>query len=198
MNYDYNKGMSEPFLYRILRPIGIIVMFGFYNLKIENKEVIPKQGSVVIAGNHKDYFDPLCVDAATRRTVYALCFETYYYAHEWFFKNVGSIPVKEKHGKEALVAAIDHLNQGCIINISPEGQMNKSDELLLPFKKGMAIMAKETNSKIIPYSITGDYKFRSRNLKICFGEPIDVSGMEVEEITALVYKKVEELLLKNR
>ena len=34
-------------------------------------------------------------------------------------------------------------------------------------------MAKKTSSPIVPFVITGDYKFRSKNLKVLIGEPID-------------------------
>jgi 1-acyl-sn-glycerol-3-phosphate acyltransferase len=59
-------------------------------------------------------------------------------------------------------------------------------------------MAKRTNSKIIPYSITGDYKFRSKNLKIFFGEPLDISKLSIEEANKLLYKKIKKLILENR
>ena len=68
----------------------------------------------------------------------------------------------------------------------------------MPFKFGAVVMAKRTNSKIIPYSITGDYKFRSKNLKIVFGKPLDISKLSVEEANALLYKKVKKLIMDNR
>ena len=59
-------------------------------------------------------------------------------------------------------------------------------------------MAKRTSSKIVPYSITGNYKFRSKNLKIVFGEPIDVKKMNVEDANKLLYKTIKKLILDNR
>lgn len=59
-------------------------------------------------------------------------------------------------------------------------------------------MSKRTDCKIIPYAITGDYKFRSKNLKITFGEPLDTSNLTVDEANKLLYKKVKELLLNSR
>ena len=39
-------------------------------------------------------------------------------------------------------------------------------------------MAQETGSPIIPFAITGDFKFRSKNLKLMFGNPIYVTKKE--------------------
>ena len=95
-------------------------------------------------------------------------------------------------------SAIEYLKDGHLINLSPEAKRNYTKEILLPFKFGAVVMAKRTNSKIIPYSITGDYKFRSKNLKIVFGKPLDISKLSVEDANALLYKKVKKLIMDNR
>ena len=45
------------------------------------------------------------------------------------------------------------------------------DHILLPFKYGAVSMANKTDSYIVPYAITGKYKFRSKDLTIRIGEP---------------------------
>ena len=118
----------------------------------------------------------------------------------WIFQAVGTIPVdlNAKHNKQALESAIEYLNKGALINVSPEAKRNYTNEILLPFKVGAVVMAQRTNCNIIPYSITGDYKFRSKNLKITFGKPLDVGELTVEEANELLYEKVKELLLDSR
>lgn len=193
-----NKG---AFLYRILQPILTLIFKIYYNPTIINKEYIPKAGSCVIAGNHKHALDPILVDVCTKRVVHTLAKKD---LHDgkfgWFFKAIGTIPVDlhTNHNHDALESAISYLNDGCLINISPEAKRNYTKEILLPFKFGAVVMAKRTNSKIVPYSITGDYKFRSNNLKIVFGKPLDLSKLSVEEANELLYKKVKKLLIDNR
>lgn len=46
------------------------------------------------------------------------------------------------------------------------------DHILLPLKFGAVSMAKKTSSPIVPFVITGDYKFRSKNLIVTIGKPI--------------------------
>lgn len=192
---------KNPFLYRLFRPIISIVFKGFYNPKIENKELIPKEGAVILAGNHKNALDPILVDCSTKRTVHTLAKkELHDGTFGWFFKGVGTILVdrEKSNNKDALNEAVTFLKEGCIINLSPEGKRNRTKEILLPFKYGAVVMAKRTGTKIIPYSIVGDYKFRSKNLKITFDEPLDVSQLEIEEANEELYNKVRKLVIKNR
>ena len=50
-------------------------------------------------------------------------------------------------------------------------------------------MAKKTNAYIVPFGLTGDYKFRSKNLTIRFGKPYKITEeLEVEN------KKLEEIV----
>ena len=117
----------------------------------------------------------------------------------WLFKSIGSIPVdtKAKHNGGALNAAIDYLNKGYAINVSPEGKRNFTEEILLPFKPGAVVMAKRTGCKLIPYAVTGDYKFRSRTLKITYGEPLDIKDLSVEEANQLLYDTVKKMMIEN-
>ena len=89
------------------------------------------------------------------------------------------------------------LKEGNLINLSPEAKRNYTKELLLPFKYGAVSMAKKTNSVIIPYSITGDYKLFSKNLKIVFGKPIDVSKLDIEKANEKLFNSIKKLLKEN-
>ena len=87
------------------------------------------------------------------------------------------------------------MNAGKPIGIFPEGTRNRTDKLLLPFKRGAVTLAKETNTKIIPFAIKGRY-LPFHGLKIEYGEPIDISNMETKEANELLENKVRELLEK--
>lgn len=188
-------------IYKILRPIFIVIFKLYYNPTIINKEYIPKDGSAVIAGNHKHALDPILVDICTKRVVHTLAKKDLHNGKfGWLFRAVGTIPVDlhAKHNKQALTSAVEYLSKGALINVSPEAKRNYTNEILLPFKVGAVVMAQRTNCNIIPYSIIGDYKFRSKNLKITFGKPLDVSKLTVEKANELLYEKVKELLLDSR
>ena len=193
--------MSKEVLYIIFRPIFTFIFKLYYNPTIINKEYIPKEGAAIIAGNHKHALDPILVDVCTKRVIHTLAKKDLHDGKGgWFFRAIGTIPVdlKAKHNKEALITAIEYLNKDSLINVSPEAKRNYTQEILLPFKVGAVVMAQRTNSKIVPYSITGDYKFRSKNLKITFGQPIDVSKLTVEEANELLFNTVKKLLIESR
>lgn len=191
--------MKKALLYRILRPFFTVLFKIYFHPTLIHKEYIPGEGAVVIAGNHKHALDPILVDVCTKRVIHTLAKKD---LHDgifgWFFRAIGSIPVDLRAAKNprALQTAIEYLKEGKAINVSPEAKRNYTREILLPFKFGAVIMAQRTNCPIVPYSITGDYKFRSRNLTITFGEPLDVSGMTAEEANELLYNTVKELLLR--
>lgn len=90
------------------------------------------------------------------------------------------------------------LKEDKIIALFPEGTRNKTEELLLPFKYGAVRLAKETNSKIIPFAIRDRYILFKRSVKIEFGEPIDVTGMEVKAANEYLKNAVKELLKKGK
>ena len=48
------------------------------------------------------------------------------------------------------------------------------DSLLLPLKYGAVSMAQKTGATIVPYAITGNYRFSKNKLKISFLKPINV------------------------
>lgn len=113
----------------------------------------------------------------------------------WFFKATGCISVDRSiHDSNAKNKALEVLKNGGAIGLFPEGTRNKTKAKLLPFKYGAVSMAKKTNATIIPFGIVGDYKFRSKNLKIKFGKPFKVGEMSLEEANAKLEKIVLELI----
>lgn len=91
--------------------------------------------------------------------------------------------------------AVRVLREGELINLSPEGTRNRTQELLLSFKYGAVILAMKTKAPIIPYAITGDYRLFSGNLKIMYGEPFEVSGMKLYEANKELYQRIMDLMI---
>ena len=58
-------------------------------------------------------------------------------------------------------------------------------------------MAQKTNATIIPFGITGDYKFRSKNLTIRYGKPFKVGNMDLAEANEKLYNEVKSLMEAN-
>ena len=192
--------MKKNYLYSILRPFLSTLFKIWYHPTIIGKENIPKDGRLVIAGNHIHIFDPILVGASTKRRIYSLAKkELFESGFGFFFRAVGCIPIDRKiKNEEAKQMAIECLNDENVLYIAPEGTRNKTDKLLLDFKYGAVSIAKKTNTKIVPYGITGDYKFRSKNLKIVFDKPLELNNLSVQESNDLLYENVKKLIIENK
>lgn len=189
--------MKKTLLYRAGKFFLSPIFKFYYNPTIIGKENILTKGSIIIAGNHKHLYDQCLTIIATKRGINYLAKKEYFENKKiaWFFKKTGCIPVdRTKKDTNATNKALWVLKNNGAIGIFPEGTRNKTEKKLLPFKFGAVSLAQKTNAYIIPFAITGDYKFRSKNLTIRFGSPLKVNIMSLEEANNYLYSKIKELL----
>lgn len=172
----------------------------WYNHKVIGANNIPETGSVIICANHKHIMDQCAIIISTKRMVHYMAKKEYFDGKfAWFFKMAGCIPVNRSiKDTNAKNEAINILKQGQVIGLFPEGTRNKTKEFLLPFKYGAVSMALKTDSYIVPVGITGEYKFRSKNLIVEFGKPFKVKNNDLEGANKKLTREVEKLILKNR
>ena len=171
----------------------------WYNPKIIGKENIPKKGKIIVCGNHIHLMDQCAPIISTRRMIHYLAKKEYFEGHfAWFFKMSGCIPVNRQiKDDNAKNQAIELLNQGYAVGLFPEGTRNRTKEKLLPFKYGAVSLAIKTDSYIVPFGISGTYKFRSKDLIIRIGKPFKVNNMTYEEANKQLIKKISSLI-KNK
>ena len=55
--------------FRIFRSILMPIFKLYYNPKIENAEVVPTDGPIIVCGHHKHLYDQCLPIAATKRTI---------------------------------------------------------------------------------------------------------------------------------
>lgn len=172
----------------------------YYNPKVYNKEYLDVKGPIIIAGNHKHIYDQCLTIISTKRVIRYMAKKEYFDNKKtrWFFKLVKAIPVdRSKKDENAVSSALEVLNAGGAIGIFPEGTRNKTSKFLLPFKYGAVSLAKKTNATIIPFGLTGDYKFRSKNLTVTFGKPFKVTDISLEEANDKLYNEIKKLMEEN-
>lgn len=172
---------NDVFFMKILRPIITLLFKTLYTPKIIGPENIPLNEGVVLAGNHTSYFDCLLLISSVKRNIHFLAKDELWKGpKKIIFANLGLVPVnrRKKDGK-SLILAKKYLENNKVIGIFPEGTIGRNGPL--PFKIGAVKMAYDTNSKIVPFSITGKYRLFSRNLKIVFHKPINVIDSDLEK-----------------
>ena len=182
--------------YKFLRFIlGWFFRF-WYNPKVYGKENIPKTGSILIAANHKHVMDQCSIIISTKRVIHYMAKKEYFEGKTaWFFKMAGCIRVDRSiHDETAKSQALEVLENGGAIGLFPEGTRNKTDQFLLPFKFGAVSMAQKTDSYLVPVGISGDYKFRSKNLRLYIGKPFKVNNMSLEKANDKLAKEIGKLM----
>ena len=196
------KGNSKlpEFGYKIFKPILGFIFKVYFNPRIIGKENIPMEGPIIVAANHKHLMDQCGPILSTKRILHYLAKKEYFDKKRtaWFFKLSGCIPVDRTiHDENAKTEALNVLRDGKAIGIFPEGTRNRTKDFLLPFKFGCVSMAKKTDAYIVPIGISGEYKFRSKNLVYLIGKPFKVGDMDLEEANNKLTKEISELINKG-
>ena len=187
----------KSIFYVIIKCILTPLFFLIFRPKVIGKNNIPKNGSVVLAGNHTNNLDSVMLIAVVSRQVHFLAkIELFNGIFGVIVRGLGCIPVNRKiHDKDALKSAKEVLKNNRVIGIFPEGTINRTDDIIMPFKIGAVKMAKDTNSKIVPFVITGKYNFIGKGIKIEFLEAIEVKNtldLENDKLMKIISKKLEE------
>lgn len=187
----------KSIFYVIIKCILTPLFFLIFRPKVVGKNNIPKNGSVVLAGNHTNNLDSVMLIAVVSRQVHFLAkIELFKGIFGVIVRGLGCIPVNRKiHDKDALKSAKDVLSEGSVIGIFPEGTINRTNDIIMPFKIGAVKMAKDTNSKIVPFVITGKYNIIGKGVKIEFLEAIevrDVLDKENDKLMKIISKELEE------
>ena len=190
----------EPLLYKIVRPLIKLYVDILYNPKIIGKENIPKDKRVILAGNHTNNFDSILLISSTKRCIHFLAKDSLYKGFKKIiFKNMGIIPVNRKiHDKNAILKGTEILKNNGVIGIFPEGTINRTEDIIMPFKYGAVSMASKTDSLIVPFTITGDYKLFKNNLTLKFEEPYKINSEDLTKENEKLMKIVSASLKKSR
>lgn len=187
-------------LYKIVRTLGYPIFLLLYRPEFEGRNNIPKSGSVILAGNHTNNLDAAIMLAGPKRVVHMLAKKELFKSKisNAFFRSMGCIPVDRKiHDENAKSEAIEVLKNNEVIGIFPEGTVNRTNDIILPFKYGAVSFAKKTGAYIVPFAITGKYKLFRRSIKITYGKPYKVTDdLEIENKKLM--NIITKMLIKER
>lgn len=192
--------VKESLLYKIVRPIIKVLFMSLYTPKIEGKENIPKSGRIILAGNHTNNFDCLLLMSSTKRCIHFLAKDELWKGpKKIIFSNMGLIPVNRRQkDHKSLESAENYLKHEKLIGIFPEGTTEKEKNVLLPFKIGAVKIAYDTDTKIIPFAITGTYKLFSKNLKITFGNSVTIKDQDLTKENEKLKNTIESLMIGDK
>lgn len=189
--------IKDTTFYKVVRPLVEVFVRVLYRPTVIGLENIPKEGRILIAGNHTKWLDPVMLVGIVRRPVHFLAKEELFHGKTKFIaEGMGCVPVNRKiHDHNALQGAIDFLNKDLCVGIFPEGTINRTDDVIMPFKMGAVKACSETNTKLVPFIITGEYKLFKKSVKLEFLSPIEIGKdleKENEKFMNIVSKKLIE------
>ena len=168
---------QDKLFYKIVKPLLNFLVFILFHPKVIGRENIPKDGGVVLAGNHTKWLDPvtLCAIVKKRQVHFLAKKELFHGVVGFITREMGSIPVDRKiHDKGALNHAITALKDGLCIGIFPEGTINRTDDIIMPFKIGAVKMSHDAKATLVPFVITGKYHILGKRVRIEFFKPISI------------------------
>lgn len=183
--------------YKIVRAILNFFFFTLFGLHVEGRGNVPQTGAIIVAPNHKSYWDPPVIGVAFNTRI------IHYMAKEELFKNplfgwlirqFGTFPVKRGAvDRTAIRQAVRELKSGNPLGIFPEGTRIRK-EGLGRFHSGMASLALMTGTPVIPVAVIGskDLPHKKGPLAVLIGKPIDVKkGKPSDEKVAALNDQVK-------
>lgn len=180
--HEIARGGTSRWLYLVVKLILTPLFRMLFLMRVSGVENVPKTGPVVIAPNHKSFWDSFFITAVLpRRVFYMGKSELFQGKSGRILLALGGFPVKRgESDAEAIETALAILRRGDILALFPEGTRVPDPSTLGNPKKGAARLAIEGGAPIIPTAITGTEKRRwplPRRVQIAFGEPIPVEGL---------------------
>ena len=166
--------------------------------EIYGLEKIPRDEAVMYVCNHRSFFDiilsyaymPGPTSYVSKQSIKKIpCVGQWMYFLSCLFLDRDDI----KSGLQMIKDCIALIQKGYSVYIAPEGTRNVEDSLL-PFKEGSFKIATRTNCKIVPICYTNTEKIfeshlpwvrRTKNVTMEFGDPVDITGMERDELKTL-------------
>jgi len=205
----YHPG-REPLYWWLTRvAVAPLAQWGF-GFRAYGVEHVPAEGPVILAANHYSNWDPIWIAYPLPR---ASCF----FASEGLFRHprwgaplrllitaYHAIPADPRRPTAALKRARKLLEAGKALVIFPEGERNFTENLLLPFQGGTALLAFWTQAPVVPVYIhrgvqQGPWAWLTRKapLAVFYGLPLTPPpGSDREILEAWrreLQRKVEDL-----
>lgn len=190
--------------YQFARSLCRLYLKIFRGFKVEGLEKMPKTGPVILAANHISYMDPVAIGCAIERPIRFLAKEELFRIplFNTLIRALGAFPVKRGSGdRGALRASLEILEQGNCFGIFPEGQRNRTHQLLLPLKPGAAMLAAKTKAVVVPIALKGTKGWVDK-ITVRIGEPLSFppseknrpSKEELNDFNQSLYRAIEEML----
>lgn len=193
--------------YPFLMPIRFLVR-ALTKFQVIGGDNFPLQGGVMLTTNHLSRLDtPILMAIHERRDIVAIVAKKYQQKtfFRWFLERVSKIIWIDRDNPDffALRQARDHLRQGAIVGIAPEGTRSRETMGLLEGKQGAALIAARADALILPVGIYGSESINNQLIKlrrppviVRIGEPYNLPELDRNDRHAWLVKNTDEIMCR--
>lgn len=165
-----------------------------YRVNVTGFEHIPRQGGVLLLGNHISWIDWAIVQIACPRPIRFVIQRDFYQL--WYLKPFlrafGAIPIATGQSRSALTQVQRQLEAGEVVCLFPEGAISRNGQLGQFHAGYQRAVRGVSNAVIVPFFLQGLWGSRlsrasdkllqnrkksgmKRNLLVCFGHPLPLT-----------------------
>lgn len=160
---------------------------------VEGGEHVPNTGPLIIASNHRSFFDSIVIPTVAPRKVVFLAKQDYFTGTgvkgalmRGWFEGIGMVPVDRDDTKAAIASldiALEVLGRGEAFGIYPEGSRSQ-DGRLYRGRTGVAHLALTSGAPVVPVGLNGTQDIqpigsrwpRLGKVTVRFGQPMRFAG----------------------
>ena len=201
---------KPPVLWKLAQTLCRIVSSVMFDLKVYGVKNVPSRGGVLIVTNHESHLDPVLIGVRLFRPISYLAKSELFVnpVFGWLIRNLYAFPIKQGAGDVgAMKETIHRLKEGHVLNIFAEGSRSP-DGNFLPVEPGVGLVVRRAGVPVVPCVIEGSFEAMPRGrrlpagkqIKVMYGEPIDMSGWKTDQVVQAIETKWREMMaeLKSR
>lgn len=204
-----SREIAARLWYRLARCLVALILRTVFHLEVAGAELVPREGPLILASNHRSYMDPPVVGVACPRPVHFMGKESLF-KHKLpkiLLSSLGAFPVdRGRIDRKAIGTALGLLRSGQVLGIFPEGTRGGAKPGT--GQQGTSWLSLRTGCPIVPVAVSGTDRimpdgilsFRPRRLTVRFGEPIRPSeGTPRRDVlTSRLMSEISDLLPAER
>jgi 1-acyl-sn-glycerol-3-phosphate acyltransferase len=187
--YTFVAALSWPFIKWLFR------------LRAEGVENLPQEGGFVLAANHVSNFDPwpLGIPLFPRRYLRFMAkAELFWWPLGPLIRAGGAFKVRRgERDVDAMATAVELVRNGHVVVMFPHGTRQRKGIVKKHqprSHRGAARIAHEAKAPLVPAAIAGtDRLSRLGPLRVRYGKPLDVEGVEPREATERLMAEIDRL-----
>jgi 1-acyl-sn-glycerol-3-phosphate acyltransferase len=178
----------------VLRPSTRLL----FDARVFGEELVPAQGGLVVAANHRSYLDPPLLGTWFPRTVHFMAKRELFAIPVvgWLIRQVHAFPVdRDSADLGAIRRALRILKEGGVVGIFPEGTRNLDGEAKA--RGGAVLLAVTAGCPLVPLALVNTNmaarRLRASKVEVRIGEPIRLQGSERKPTKAEIERWTDEL-----